>query len=98
MKVTRFRLWLTNLFTSNNKAIVRKKRPIPELQLLECRTVPATLDVSQGTVSFTAATGFNDNVSVSLVNNNYTVTDSSETISLTSAASAAGWTGSGTNA
>jgi fibronectin-binding autotransporter adhesin len=99
MKVVWLQRWLKNWIASNNRSSSRKsaRRPSLELQHLECRTVPASLDVSSGTVSFSAATGINDNVSVSLVNSDYTVSDSADTIALTQAAINAGWTGSGTN-
>ena len=88
--------WLRSVFTSPVRTPVRKTRLA--LERLECRTVPASLDVFGNTLSFAAAAGINDNLSVRLANNSYTFTDTADTIALTSAAVAAGWTGSGTNA
>ena len=98
MKTSLVRLWLKNWFSTDNPASFLKKSPVLNLQLLECRTMPAMLDVSSGTVTFTAAAGINDNLSVSLVRGNYNVTDTADTIALTPAAINAGWAGSGTNA
>jgi hypothetical protein len=55
------------------------------------------LDASSGAVSFWAATGVNDVLSVSLANAKYSIVDAADSIALTQAAVAAGWTGSGTN-
>ncbi len=98
MKASWLKEWFRNRLVSNPRfASDRNRKPALELQLLECRTVPATLDVSSGIMSFAAGTGIDEALSVSLTKSTYTVTDSSETISLSQAALSAGWTGNGTN-
>jgi hypothetical protein len=74
------------------------RKPGLQVQGLECRTVPATLDFSNGTVLFTGASGINDTLTVTQANGFYTVSDSADTIALTPTAVSAGWSGSGTNA
>jgi trimeric autotransporter adhesin len=98
MSVSRLSGWLRSVFTSPVRTPVRKTRPALTLERLGCRAVPASLDVFGSTLSFAAAAGINDSLSVRLANNSYTFTDAADTIALTNDAIAAGWTGSGTNA
>ena len=55
------------------------------------------VDVQGNTVDFYTLTGLANNLTVGLSGGHYSITDSVETISLTAAAIAAGWTGGGTN-
>jgi Domain of unknown function (DUF4214) len=67
------------------------------LERLEDRTVPSTLDISGGSLTYTASAGIVNNLTIGLSTGNYSFTDTGETITLTPGALAAGWTGSGTN-
>jgi hypothetical protein len=58
---------------------------------------PRLLDVSGGTVSYQTGANIDSGVSVGLSGGNYTLTDTSGSISLSAAAIAAGWTGDGTS-
>jgi len=57
----------------------------------------ATLDVVAGQAIYSVSQGKANNVTFGVSGANYTLTDTAETISLTVAAKAAGWTGDGTN-
>src|SRR5262245_4879019 len=72
----------------------RHRRPRPRLEALEERWVPATLQVVDGLLTYTAATGVANNLSVSLSGTSYTFRDTAETISVVGIPGA---TGSGTN-
>ncbi len=75
----------------------RGSRPAPRLELLEDRITPSTLDFVGGVLSYTASSGVVNNFTLSLSGSTYTLNDTGETITLTAAAKAAGYTGSGTN-
>jgi hypothetical protein len=57
----------------------------------------SALDISSGTLNYSVGGNNNNNVTVSVSGGIYTINDTGETITLTAAAIAAGWTGSGTN-
>lgn len=65
------------------------------LELLEDRTLPATLDVTGGVLTYTAAAGATNNLTVSLATGAYTFFDPGDNINLTANAIGAGWTGGG---
>jgi hypothetical protein len=59
--------------------------------------VPSTMDITGGSLTYTASAGIQNNLTIGLVSGNYSFTDTGETIALTPGAVAAGWTGSGTH-
>ncbi len=67
------------------------------LERLEDRTVPASLDITTGSLLYTATAGFDNDLSIGVASGDYSFTDTGETITVTTNAMAAGWTGSGTN-
>ncbi len=77
----------------------RPKRAPSRLRLepLEDRLAPATLDVTGGSLTYTASAGVNNNLTIGITGGSYTFTDTGETITLTPNAVNAGWSGSGTN-
>jgi Ca2+-binding RTX toxin-like protein len=71
----------------------KKSRPRLAVEGLEDRTVPATLQILDGLLTYTAGAGVANNLSVSFANGNYTFTDTAEKINLLGVAGS----GSGTN-
>ncbi len=66
---------------------------------LTVTSVPTSdvVDVQGNTVDFYTLSGIANNLTVGHTGSNYSITDSAETIALTTAAEQAGWTGSGTH-
>src|SRR5688572_26302344 len=101
------RSWFRKLLkphAESNRSTSRPGRPKPSrfrrlgLELLEDRTLPATLEIAPGgLLSYTAAAGVVNILQVSLTAGNYTFMDAGETITLGPNAVLAGWMGSGTN-
>ena len=60
--------------------------------------MPSTLDITGGSLAYTASAGIQNNLTIGLASGNFSFTDTGETITLSAGAVAAGWTGSGTNA
>ena len=67
------------------------------LEQLEVRLVPSTLDITGGSLTYTASAGIDNNLTIGLTSGSYSFTDTGETTALTAGAVNAGWTGSGTN-
>jgi hypothetical protein len=59
--------------------------------------VPSTMDITGGSLTYTASAGIQNNLTIGLASGNYSFTDTGETITLTPGAVAAGWTSSGPN-
>src|SRR5258708_4128879 len=64
---------------------------------LEARIAPATLDLSNGYLTYTAGSGVANALTISISGPNYVFQDTGETISLTAGTVAAGFTGDGTH-
>jgi hypothetical protein len=62
-----------------------------------CSASAATLDISGGSLTYTASPGIDNNFSVSSSGPNFIIIDTGETIMLSPAAIATGWSGSGSN-
>ncbi len=80
--------------------IMKKKlliMPASGIEILEARIAPATLDIVAGAVTYTAGGGVSNSLTLSISGANYSFNDASEPIMLTANATAAGFTGSGTN-
>src|SRR5262245_18190076 len=77
--------------TKKNKA----RSPRLAVEALVARWVPATLEVVNGVLTYTAGAGFANNLSVSLSGTTYTFRDTAEAITIIG--SIPGSTGSGTN-
>ncbi|HXD86139.1 MAG TPA: VCBS repeat-containing protein [Urbifossiella sp.] len=60
--------------------------------MLECRTVPASLDIQAGALSFTDTASEANAVTVATDGTTYTIADTGAPITLTANATAAGWT------
>ena len=79
----------------------RSRRPLaragyrPRLEGLEPRLAPAVLDVTGGSLTYTASAGVANNLQILNAGGNYTFNDTGEAITLTANAVAAGWTGGG---
>ena len=71
----------------------RSRKPTLRIESLEPREVPASLDLSNNVLTFTATAGIDNNVSVTIAGGNFVFTDSAETVTTT----IDGATGSGTN-
>jgi autotransporter-associated beta strand protein len=70
----------------------RSRKQVLRIESLEPREVPATLDLSSNVLTYTAGTGIDNTVSVTISGNNFLITESGETIDTT----IPGSTGSGT--
>jgi Domain of unknown function (DUF4214) len=99
MALSRWKKWLRG--TSALGSCPRRTRVLPQsrmcLERLEDRTVPSTLDITGGSLTYTASAGIQKNLTIGLASGNFSFTDAGETITLSPGALAAGWTGSGTN-
>lgn len=67
------------------------------IEPLEARIAPATLDVTGGALTYTAANGVANALTLAISGANYSLNDTGETIALTAAATTAGFTGGGSN-
>src|SRR5262249_31447384 len=88
------RSWLRSLastrFARKNNQDDRRRLRIDHL---ESREVPANLDLTGGTLTYTAGAGINNVVSVTISGSNFVIGDTAETITT----SISGASGSGTN-
>ncbi|MFO0796528.1 MAG: tandem-95 repeat protein [Gemmataceae bacterium] len=82
------RRWIRSLF-----ARPAARRAALRVEGLEGRDLPATLDLSGGTLTYAAAAGINNSLSVTVSGSNFVFADGGETITTT----LAGATGSGSN-
>jgi acrosin len=93
------RHWLRQLARELRRPTPPRKRPRgPALEPLEDRTTPSTLDFQNGTLIYTASPGVASNFTISLSGSTYTLNDTAETINVTAAAAAAGFSASGNTA
>src|SRR5262245_20297528 len=69
----------------------------PRIEILEARISPATLNIVNGEITYTAGARVGNLLTLSISGANYVLADVSETITLSPAAITAGFTGSGTN-
>lgn len=95
------RRWLTG---SSRPIRSSKRRPPARklfLEKLEDLNLLSTLDVTAGSLTYAAADGIDNNLTIALVGGNpatsYSFNDTAETITLSTNAKLAGWTGDGTN-
>ncbi len=84
------------MFAAMN-ATVRPHHSVSRIEILEARIAPATLDVTGGVLTYTAGNAIANALAVAIAGANYSFNDTGETITLTANATAAGFTGGGTN-
>ncbi len=72
-------------------------KSLTRIEILETRIAPATLNLAGGVLTYTAAAGFTNVLTLNVSGANYTFGDTGETITLNTAATNAGFSGSGTN-
>ncbi len=99
MVQTRWGKWLHGPKSSRSSSRLTKApaRFRIRLEQLEDRLVPSTLDITGGGLTYMASAGIDNNLTIGLTAENFSFTDTGETITLTPGAVSAGWTGSGTN-
>src|SRR5579862_2697335 len=67
------------------------------LERLEDRIVPSALDITGGSLTYTASANTNNNLTITSSGGDYTFQDTAETISLSGGAVAAKWTSNSAN-
>ena len=97
------RRWLNKTIRSTRSARSAKPRAGTRrlwVERLEELNLLSTLDVTAGSLTYTASANIDNHLAISLIGNpatSYSFSDTGETIALTANAMLAGWTGSGTN-
>jgi hypothetical protein len=96
--------WFAKLVRQNRSGAGPSKRPAVRrlfIEQLEELNLLSTLDITGGSLTYTASPSINNALTISLTGGTpattYNFNDTGETITLTPSAIAAGWTGGGTN-
>jgi Ca2+-binding RTX toxin-like protein len=86
--------WLQRLV---RRSLRPARRTRPQVETLEDRVVPSTLELQNNALQFTAGAGEANNLTISVAAGTYTFHDTGAAIILGPAALGAGWAGNGTN-